>query len=155
MPRPVLFSTLLVLAAELADRHEAAEQPWQRRYIVLDPGTSLQALGMDLEIIGHRRRGPGRNLGRRRFRTAPGYGWGGPHWRFSQRRYWFEPLPLYVIFERLHEGGYRPVTSIALRGDRYIITACDRFDRPVRLILDARTGRVLARVLGAGRLLDG
>lgn len=65
---------------------------------------------------------------------------GAPIWAPAPRL-----LPPMVVVRTLQERGYRGVRLVGQRGEVYHVRAYDRFGRPLLLVVDGASARVLAR----------
>lgn len=72
----------------------------------------------------------------------PHHGYGHRKWRHHHA---YRPLPIPRVLHHLRRHHYYGFDRVRLRDGRYRVHAYDRHRRPVRLIVDAYTGVIIAR----------
>ena len=72
----------------------------------------------------------------------PNYGYGHRRWRHHHA---YRPLPIPRVLHKLRRHHYYGFDRVRLRNGHYRVHAYDRHRRPVRLIVDAYSGVIIAR----------
>jgi len=81
--------------------------------------------------------------------TEPPYGYGAGPPSYE------DALPPYEILASVRSAGFRPLSRPVRRGPVYVVFAADRYLVDVRVMVDARTGRVVSATRLAGALSGG
>ena len=63
---------------------------------------------------------------------------------YEPRGYQRGTMPPYEVFTMLRSAGLDPVGAPARQGPNYVLRAFDRSDREVRVVVDARSGDIVA-----------
>jgi hypothetical protein len=74
-----------------------------------------------------------------------GQGWNNPWWQHHNPHYGsYQPLPKHVIVYKLQRRHFYNIQKIKAKKGYYKVYAFDRYGRPVSVIVDPYTGRILS-----------